>query len=357
MKRARIAVVVSGFPRRSETFAINELLALEERGVLARIFATKPGEDGPTQPGIECLLPRTDMLAPATPQAQSAALAERLRGSGVSGLHAYFAHTPAEIAMTAADLLGLPFGFSVHARDVRKADPVALAHRAARATCVIACNVDAAADVDRVGGRAHLVPHGVDLARFHVLPPPAGGPFRVLAIGRLVEKKGFDVLIGAVARCRHATLRIVGDGPLRQSLDDRIRALGAGDRITLAGPRTHAELPAEYAASHAVAVPSVVDANGDRDGLPNVVLEAMASGRAVIGAEVGAITSAVRQGETGLLVPPRNVEALAAAIDALATRPRWHVELGARGRRVAEREYDVRQCAARFAQLVESAYA
>jgi glycosyltransferase involved in cell wall biosynthesis len=355
--RARIAVVVSGFPRRSETFAIGELLALEERGVLARIFAVKPGEDGPAQPGIEHLLPRTELLAPGTPETQAAAVATRLRGTGVSGLHAYFAHTPGQVAMTAADLLGLPFGFSVHARDVRKVGPVALSLRAARASCVIACNVDVAADVRRVGGRAHLVPHGVDLARFRVTPAPADRPFRLLAIGRLVEKKGFDVLIDAAARSSGATLRIVGDGPLWRSLEDRIRALGAADRITLVGARTHVELPAEYAAAHAVAVPSVVDATGDRDGLPNVALEAMASGRPVIGTAVGAITSAVRQGETGLVVPPRDVDALATAIGALSSRPDWRAELGARGRRVVEREYDVRQCASRFAGLVESAYA
>ena len=245
----------------------------------------------------------------------------------------------------------------MHARDARKVAPEALSHRAARATCVIACNVDVAADVRRIGGRAHLVPHGVNLERFRVVPTPSNRPFRLLAIGRLVEKKGFDVLIDAVARSRDSTLRIIGDGPLRQQLEARIRELGATERITLAGPRTHADLPAEYARSHAVAVPSLVDSTGDRDGLPNVVLEAMASGRAVIGTDVGAITSVLRPGETGLVVPPRNVEALTAAIDALAARPEWHAELGARGRRVVEREYDVRQCAAQFVGLVESAYA
>lgn len=357
MTRACIAVVVSGFPRRSETFAVNELLALETRGVLARIFATKAGDEGPVQPGVESLLPKTEILEPGTPQMQGAAVMRRLAGSKVSGVHAYFAHTPSEVAMSAADRLGLPFGFSIHARDVRKTDATALSYRAGRATCVIACNVDVVADLRRVGGRAHLVPHGVDLDRFQVMPAPAERPFRLLAIGRLVEKKGFDVLIGAVARCPDVTLRIVGDGPLRELLDDQIRALGAVDRIALAGARTHAELPAEYAASHAVAVPSVVDASGDRDGLPNVVLEAMASGRAVIGTDVGAITSAVRQAETGLVVPPRNVEAITAAIAALAAQPGWRAELGARGRRVVEREYDMRQCAGRFAQLVESAYA
>ncbi len=357
MTRAQIAVVVSGFPRRSETFAINELLALEERGVLARIFATKAGDDGPVQPGVAPLLPRMEMLEPGTPQMQGAAVARRLAGSGVSGVHAYFAHTPGEVAMSAAERLGLPFGFSVHARDVRKTEPTALSYRAGRATCVIACNVDTAGDLRRVGSHAHLVPHGVDLERFRVMPAPAEGPFRLLAIGRLVEKKGFEFLIDAMSICTNATLRIVGDGPLRHQLDDQIRARGVGDRITLAGAYTHAALPAEYAAAHAVVVPSVVDASGDRDGLPNVVLEAMASGRAVIGTDVGAITSAVRQGKTGLVVPPRNVEALATAIAALTTQPIRRIEMGARGRGVVEREYDVRQCAGYFAALLESAYA
>ena len=94
-----------------------------------------------------------------------------------------------------------------------------------------------------------------------------------------------------------------------------------------------------------------------REGLPNVVLEAMASGRAVIGTDVGAITSAVKDGETGLLVESRDVASLTRAIAALAARPEWRAELGASGRRVVEQQYDLRRCAARFASLVESAYA
>jgi glycosyltransferase involved in cell wall biosynthesis len=197
----------------------------------------------------------------------------------------------------------------------------------------------------------------VDLERFRPRAAAAASTLRLLAIGRLVEKKGFDVLIDAVARTRLATLRIVGDGPLWTALHDRIAARGAADRITLTGPRTHRELPDEYANAHAVVVPSVVDASGDRDGLPNVVLEAMASGRAVLATSVGAITAAVRDGDTGLVVAPRNVDALQGAIEAMAARPEWPAVMGARARRVVEREFDVRQCAGVFAGLLETAYA
>lgn len=357
MSRARIAVVVSGFPRRSETFAINELLALESRGILACIFATKPGDGASAQPGIDRLLPKTHVLAPSTPEGQGAQVARLLASDEVSGVHAYFAHTPGEVAMEAAARLNVPFGFSLHARDVRKADPAALAERARRAACVIACNPDVARDLDRIGGRAHLVPHGVDLVRFRPRPEPCADRLRLLAIGRLVEKKGFDVLIAAVARARSASLRIVGDGPLRPQLEHQIRALGAGGRITLVGARTHAELPDEYADAHAVAVPSVVDSSGDKDGLPNVVLEAMASGRAVVATDVGAITSGVRHGTTGLIVPPRDAEALRRAIELLAARPEWRAAMGAQARRVVEHEFDLQRCAGVFADLVEHAYA
>ena len=145
----------------------------------------------------------------------------------------------------------------------------------------------------------------------------------MLAVGRLVAKKGFDVLVEAAARVeRPFRLRIVGEGPEREALERRISSAGLGGRIELCGPRTHAELPGEYASADLVVVPSVVDPTGDRDGLPNVVLEAMACARPVVASDVAAIATAVTPGETGLLVPasrpgrPRRRD----RVDALPTR-------------------------------------
>jgi len=273
-------------------------------------------------------------------------------------MHAYFAHTPAAVAERAAARLGVPFGFSVHARDARKVPVEELARRSRQAACVVACNRDVATDIRRAGGRTHLVPHGVDLGRFSVTPQPSGPVMRVLAIGRLVAKKGFEVLIDALASLDDdVVLRIVGDGPLCPRLLERIRDRGISHRVSLAGSRTHAELPAEFAAAHVVAVPSVVDAGGDRDGLPNVVLEAMASGRAVVSTDVGAITSAVRHGETGLVVAPGAAAPLADALRVLATRHGFRSRMGLRGRHHVERDYDLRVCSSCFTGLLEGAYA
>jgi glycosyltransferase involved in cell wall biosynthesis len=356
--RSRIAVVVSGFPRRSETFALNELIALAERGVLAGIFATKPGDPDGGQPGWERLQPHIELLPEGDEDRQGVSMAARLATRSITGIHAYFAHTPAAVAERAAASLGVPFGFSVHARDARKVASEELARRSRQAACVVACNRDVAGDIRRAGGRAHLVPHGVDLGRFAVMPQPPGPAMRVLAVGRLVAKKGFEVLIDALAALdEDVVLRVVGDGPLRPRLIERIRARGISHRVTLAGSLTHAELPAEFAAAHVVAVPSVVDTGGDRDGLPNVVLEAMASGRAVVGSDVGAITAAVRDGETGLVVSPGAVGQLADALRVLAARHGLRSRMGLRGRHHVERDYDLRACASCFVGLLEGAYA
>lgn len=343
-----IAVVTSGFPRRSETFALNELLALERAGLLAAVFATKAGDGSPPQPGAKRLAGRVRVLPPGSAETQASALVDGLGGGRVQGVHGYFAHLPAEVAEAAARRLGVRFGFSVHARDARKVASVELARRAARAACVVACNADVAADVRRAGGAAEVAPHGVDLERFRPLRRAPAGPLRLLAVGRLVEKKGFHVLVEAVARLRLPfRLRIVGEGPERSRL--------AG-RVELAGPLTHAELPAEYAAADIVVVPSVADADGDRDGLPNVVLEAMASSRPVVASDVGAIATAVGR-ETGMLVPPGDAEALARALDFLAAHRDVRERMGVMARARVERDFDLLRCSERFVRRLEAAYA
>lgn len=357
MTRHRLAVVVSGFPRRSETFALNELLALERAGMLARVFATKPGDSSEAQPDVQHLLGRVELLPQVSPPEQAAVVAQHINGSA-SGIHGYFAHEPAEVAMLAAERVGLPFGFSVHARDARKVDPETLAERAKRAVCVVACNPDVAADVSSAGASATLIPHGVDLRRFQPCPLPAGGPLRLLAVGRLVEKKGFLVLVRAIAALEvPCAVRIVGEGPERARLEETIATNGLRERVTLCGSMTHTQLPAEYAAAHVVVVPSIVDRSGDRDGLPNVVLEAMASQRPVVASDVAAIATAVRDGETGVLVPPGDAAGLADSLRELAARPAWMQQLATNGRRRVEAEFELGRCSERLIETLRTAYA
>jgi len=173
-----------------------------------------------------------------------------------------------------------------------------------------------------------------------------------------VPKKGFPVLLNAASRLLAPyTLRIIGDGAERANLESIIAEHDLDDRVELVGPRTHEELPAEFAAAHIVVVPSIMDDKGDRDGLPNVVLEAMSSGRPVIASDVGAVSSAVVDGRTGVLVPPGDAHALAGAIEFLADQPDMRERLGREARARVEADFELHSCTARLRAFLESVYA
>ncbi len=357
-RTARVAVVLSGWPRVSETFALNELIALRDAGILAGAFATKPGGPGPHQPGVEQLAPLVEMLPEGDAIAQGAHLARRLEGAGVTGVHGYFAHQPAAVARAAAGVLGVPYGFSAHALDVRKVTPDDLRRLIAGAAVVVACNADVSASLEAGGARPVLLPHGVDTARFEAVPPPLGRETALLAVGRCVEKKGFDVLIRAMTLMEHPVrLRIVGEGPLRAGLEESAALTGVAGRVEFLGHRTHAELAGLFAASDVVVVPSVIDRHGDRDGLPNVVLEAMASGRPIVASDVAAIATAVGHRVTGVLVPAGDPTALAAALNDLAADPAARLRMGRAARDEALGRFALDACAGAFCRTLGGVYA
>lgn len=359
MSAAKIALIVSGFPRRSETFALSEMAALDAAGSLAAIFATKPGDGAEPHPDVSRVLRRVVMLPPGSASEQAEAVATHLRGTSVAGVHGYFAHTPADVAAQAAAKLRVPFGFSAHARDARKVASADLGSRAQTAAIVIACNEDVQATLSQRGVNAVLVRHGVDTSRFVATRPVRrANRLRLLSIGRLVEKKGFSVLLTAVARLQTPfSLRIIGDGPESARLQGAIEKLGLTDRVSLCVGLTHAELPDEYAAADMVIVPSIEDRTGDRDGLPNVVLEAMASARPVVATRIGAIPSAVEHQRTGWLVGAGDPIELAEAIRVLGADEELRHQLGRAGRVRVERDFGLERCTGRLRDVLEAAYA
>jgi glycosyltransferase involved in cell wall biosynthesis len=357
MKRG-IAMIVSGFPRYSETFLLGELLALEEQNFLAALFATKPGENGNAQPEIDRLLRKVQIIPSGTAVEQAAFVTEHLSGQNVAGIHGYFAHQPAEVAQLTANALNVPFGFSTHARDARKVAPEILANRSKKASCVVACNSDVAKEIERVGGNVYLLPHGVDLDRFSPQSKTPATVTQILAVGRLVEKKGFHVLIEAAKQVKTPfTLTIVGDGPELGRLQDLVNTTGLANTIQFHKVVTHEHLPSLYANADIVVVPSVQDSHGDRDGLPNVVLEAMACGRPIIASDISAISSAVTHGSTGLLVASGDPIALAESIDFLSAHPELGATLATNARTKIEQDFNVRNCAKRFQKLLSEVYA
>lgn len=371
----KIAVVTAAFPTLTQTAVLGELRALHQAGRLAGIFPTRPGDTQMHHPAVAELLPYVRLLPDGGVHEQAEALAARvtaLRAAGgrVDGVHGWYAHEPAAVAERAGDLLRLPFSFGVHAADARRVTPFELGRRAERAAGVVACNPRAVELLRATSANVTELPHGVDLERFRPRPGATTGalddagrapdgatgrPLHVLAVGRLLERKGFGVLVDALSRVRHAwRLRIVGDGPARAALEDAARRAPGGSRIEFAGAVPHDALPTHYGWADLVVVPSVVDANGDRDGLPNTVLEAMACGVAVLGTDVGAIGGVLRASGGGLVVPPGDPRPLATLVESLARNAPVRRALAAQGRVHAVESYGLDRCANRFVAHLEA---
>lgn len=281
---------------------------------------------------------------------------------GCRQIHAHFALAQTEVAMAVSELLGVRYSFTAHARDIY-ASPSALEEKIRSAALVVTCtqyNADYlhALVPDVAASRIQLVHHGVDVqmpstaASFTENRPEA--PL-ILAAGRLVEKKGFDTLIDACAALRRRQVpfrcRIVGAGPLHSALRRRAAAAGLRDEIELPGWMASADLVAQMHKASLFAMPSRISGRGDRDGIPNVVLEAMAAGLPVIATNVSGIPEAVIDGVTGRLVPPGDVEALATALEGLLADAPLCRRFGAAGRDLIVREFTLAVSSRRLAAV------
>ncbi len=281
------------------------------------------------------------------------ALADELDAAGdVGHLHAHFAHGTTTVTWLASMIIGRPFSFTGHAKDIYRVslNPAGLLARKLRAarfvlTCTSA-NVEHLNAVARGAGVDRdvdivLAYHGLnaDFARLLADAPPAEPPerFRIVSVGRLVAKKGFDVLIEAVAQLRDrgldAELVIAGeDGDAAPATRALIEQLGLASAVRFAGTVTQEKLLRLYRTSSVFALACRIDDSGDRDGIPNVLVEAMAAGMAVVSTSVSGIPEVVEDGDNGLLVPPEDPAALADALLRLAKDPRSR-----RARRAAAR--------------------
>jgi glycosyltransferase involved in cell wall biosynthesis len=241
------------------------------------------------------------------------------RAKHAQHLHAHFLGIPALVAYCLSRELGIPYSLTAHAHDiyVDGCPECVIRNAVFRTTCTLSNQRYLSARYP--DSPFELVRHGIDAAQYS--GPRSSyrdGIFRILAIGRLVEKKGFEHLIDACALLRGGgvpfSCTLVGKGHLETSLREKIAQLGLEDTVSLVPFRPHAELRTYYLRSDVLVAPSVVATDGDRDGLPNVILEAMASGLPVIASDAGSIPEAVRDTQTGLLVPQGDARALANAL-------------------------------------------
>ncbi|MGI9524626.1 MAG: glycosyltransferase family 4 protein [Hyphomicrobiaceae bacterium] len=388
-----IAVVLKGYPRLSETFIAQELYGLERLGYRLAIFSMRRPRDEPQHPihaeiqapviylpeylheepfrviraAFKLMARRSFWQAFATwigdvfrdPSrnrarrfGQACVLSVELP-SDTAHLYAHFIHTPASVAHYASLITALPWSCSAHAKDIWTSPEWDLKAKLEAVNWVTTCT---AVGLDRLRALAtraddvHLIYHGIDLARFPHFERPrstrtgkeVSAPIRLLSVGRAVEKKGFDTMLDALAQLpTDLAWRWVhiGGGEDLDALKARAERLGINACIDWCGPRNQSDILAAYRRSDLFVLPCRIASNGDRDGLPNVLVEALSQGLACISTPISAIVELIRDDHLGLLIPPNNATDLADAISQLAQNPTQRDALGRTGEELVRTEF------------------
>jgi glycosyltransferase involved in cell wall biosynthesis len=404
-----IAVVVKGWPRLSETFIAQELAGLEARGLMLRLYSLRHPTDRRVHPvslavqASVAYLPEylwrepvrvwhgwraarrlpgytraraqwlRDLARDPTPNrirrfGQALVLAAEL-AADVAHLHAHFLHTPASVTRYTALLRGLSWSVSAHAKDIWTTPDWDKAEKLREAAWAVTCTAAGRDHLNALGPRkaVELVHHGIDIGRFPPAPPRARrdgasvtAPVTILSVGRTVAKKGFDILLEALARLPsglHWRFVHVGGGPLLKRLRRQAEQAGLAGRVEWRGSRAEDDVRAAYREADLFVLASRVTGDGDRDGIPNVVAEAMSQGLAVVATTAGAIPEIVVQEATGLLTPPSDPAALATAIAALIADPQRRAVMGEAGAALVRRDFPAAQGFDRIADLLAASSA
>ena len=398
----RIAYLIKCFPRTSETFILHEILELEHQGLALRIFSlyepstTKVPEAVQEVRAPVTYLPghflrRTLALLPAAARRflkapwrflcialsavihyrqpfvllkhllYAAYLAGQFEREGITHVHAHFANMPTAVAQFVYQFTGISYSFTAHAKDIYLSRPADLAYRMHMARFVVTCTaynqryLAGLAD-QGLDGHIHCIYNGLNLRAFPagVSVPPAHT--LILTVARLVEKKGLSYLVQA---CRiltdqgyDFTCRIVGEGLLRPVLEQEICDLGLTGWVELWGAETHERVIEMYRHATLVALPCVIGENGDRDGIPNVLVESLYMGVPVVSTPVSGIPELITPEVNGLLVAPRDSAALAAAIARLLADPQLCGRLALAGRQTVLARFDMARNVTRLLQLL-----
>jgi len=402
--RGELGYIIRMFPQTSETFIANEILGLERLDMPVRIFSYRKPTDGVRhecvrliQRPVEYLTdplwqhPVTLLQASSTvyrlyPERyrravahafgrclqerrinylvrliQAAYLARILTTSSVRHIHAHFARGATEVATLVSMLTNIPFSFTAHAGDIYTAEHDDLMEKITAAQFVVTCTranqeyLQALVNQDQ-RHKIRLSYHGVNLDKFDSTADvrPAQPPL-ILSAGRLVEKKGFPYLLEACRMLKEKGYEfrclIVGEGPERAKLEHAVAALGLNGVVGLPGSCSQEELLGFYRQSTAFVLSCVVGRNGDRDGIPNVLLEAMAVGLPVISTPISGIPEVIQDGHNGLLAPQRDVQALASAIGAVLEDMALRERLSSNARSTVVERFDSTRNVDVFASL------
>ncbi len=364
-----LGMILKGYPRISETFISNEILLLEQLGFSIRLFSMRQPRENFTHQSVGQIQAKVDylpetllrplprllyhncLLAAQRPALYARALKTALQrflrthksatlkhlfqagylvrrlmpGRAIMHWHAHFAHSPASVAMFASILSGLPFSFTAHAKDIFTSDPRQLREKMALAKFVVTCTEYNRRYLmglcDGQSRSIHRIYHGIDTGLFSGQPnhfSKAQAPYRILTVARLVAKKGLPTVCRALKLLKDKGLffehTLIGDGEDRENILTVIKDLGLTAETRWLGTQPHEVVRDYYRQAHLFVLGCEVAANGDRDGIPNVLFESMAMGVPVVATRVSAIPELVENGKTGLLVPPGEPQQLADAM-------------------------------------------
>ncbi|MDX7950626.1 glycosyltransferase [Lichenihabitans sp. Uapishka_5] len=400
---APIVFVLKGYPRLSETFIAEEIANLEAAGMPIHIVSLRHPTDRKRHPVHAAIRAPVTYLPEYLHHEPLRVLraAWRLRGARTLGavlrgfgrdlardptrnrvrrlgqamvlaaevparhLHAHFIHTPASVAAYAAALTGLRWSCSAHAKDIWTTAERELRHKLRAAIFTVTCTAAGQARLQALappGKPVRLSYHGLRLDRFRplALPRPdrdgtdSEAPVRLLSVGRAVPKKGFDLLLEALARLppeRAWTWTHIGGGPELATLQRQAETLGLAARLRWQGPQAQEAVLDAYRDADLFVLPCRIAADGDRDGLPNVLVEAQSQGLACVSTTVSGVVELIEDDRNGLLVPPDAPESLAVALAALIADPQRRKRLGQAGQRRVAAEFDARSATARLMDL------
>ena len=391
-ERLRVGYVVKVYPRYSETFIVNEILAHEEAGLSIEVFALRPSRDTHFQDAIARVRAPVTYLSDAALKAEmfwsalrdaqrlpgfriglaaaetapfddvyaAIVLAREIRVRSIRHLHAHFASAPTAVARIAAAMTGITYSFTAHAKDIfhDSVNAVELGRKLADAAAAVTVSDFNLVHLKHTYGAAarglRRIYNGLDLQRFAFQAPDTRAR-RVLAVGRLVEKKGFSTLVDACARLAARgvdfTCEVIGGGELEGALRAQVAGLGLEGRVVLSGPQPQCAVMQAMARASVFALPCVVGTDGNRDGLPTALLEAMALGTPCVATDVTGIPEVIHHARTGLIVAQHDPSGLATAIERLIDDPPLRVRLAEAARRCIETQFDVRRTAADLREM------
>lgn len=393
----KVGYVLKRYPRYSETFVVSEILAHEAAGLAIEIFALRPPVDAHFQNIISevrspvkyllshdlrgstlwAVLEHASTVLPelwcklAIAQGedvhdvhQAVLLACAAKTRQIAHLHAHFGTSATTVARLASYFAEIPYSFTAHAKDIfhESVQPTDLERKLSDATAVVTVSDYNLQYLHETYGQAaakvQRIYNGLDLKQF-AFASPQSRPAKIVGVGRLVEKKGFAYLIDACDILRHRgyefECEIIGEGELEADLASQIESLNLQSHVQLIGARPQREVMQLVQSAAVLAAPCVIGTDSNRDGLPTVLLEAMALGTPCISTDVTGIPEALRHRETGLIVPQHDAIALAKALEQLLNDAHLRVQLATQARKLIETNFDIHCNAAHLRTIFRAA--